>query len=136
MHCSDLQDYIRIHEKHVKEEAVANLPTQYGDFKMYGYINDITGAVSYTHLFYSSDFHWSALYGLENGTGCLMGSAGCPVSYTHLFGLIEPLAVSWEAAFLICRSSCYGFYISSIPQITTFISFHIATILLSPFIPL
>ena len=30
-------------EKHVKEEAVANLPTQYGDFKMYGYINDITG---------------------------------------------------------------------------------------------
>ena len=39
----DLQDYIRIHEKHVKEEAVANLPTQYGDFKMYGYINDITG---------------------------------------------------------------------------------------------
>ena len=39
----DLQDYIRIHEKHVKEEAVAALPTQYGDFKMYGYINDITG---------------------------------------------------------------------------------------------
>ena len=39
----DLQDYIRIHEKHVKKEAVANLPTQYGDFKMYGYINDITG---------------------------------------------------------------------------------------------
>ena len=39
----DLQDYIRIHEKHVKEEAAANLPTQYGDFKMYGYINDITG---------------------------------------------------------------------------------------------
>ena len=30
-------------KKHVKEEAVANLPTQYGDFKMYGYINDITG---------------------------------------------------------------------------------------------
>ena len=30
----------------------------------------------------------------------------------------------WEAAFLICRSSCYGFYISSIPHITTFISFH------------
>ena len=39
----DLQDYIRIHEKHVKEEAAANLPTQYGDFKTYGYINDITG---------------------------------------------------------------------------------------------
>ena len=39
----DLQDYIRIHEKHVKEEAVADLPTQYGDFKMHGYINDITG---------------------------------------------------------------------------------------------
>lgn len=27
--------------------------------------------------FYDSDFHRSALYGLENGTGCLMGSAGC-----------------------------------------------------------
>ena len=39
----DLQDYIRIHEKHVKEEAVADLPTKYGDFKMHGYINEITG---------------------------------------------------------------------------------------------
>ena len=27
--------------------------------------------------FYGSDFCRSALYGLENGTGCLMGSAGC-----------------------------------------------------------
>ena len=43
MRLAGLQDYIRIHEKHVKEEAAANLPTQYGDFKMYGYINDITG---------------------------------------------------------------------------------------------
>ena len=39
----NLQDYLRIHEKHVKEEAVADLPTQYGDFKIHGYINDITG---------------------------------------------------------------------------------------------
>ena len=39
----DLQDYMRIHEKHVKEEAVAELPTQYGDFRLHGYINDITG---------------------------------------------------------------------------------------------
>ena len=39
----DLQDYMRVHEKHVKEEAVADLPTQYGDFKIHGYINDITG---------------------------------------------------------------------------------------------
>ena len=39
----DLQDYMRIHEKHVKEEAVADLPTQYGDFRLHGYINDITG---------------------------------------------------------------------------------------------
>ncbi|EKC54275.1 riboflavin biosynthesis protein, partial [human gut metagenome] len=30
----DLQDYMRVHEKHVKEEAVADLPTQYGDFKI------------------------------------------------------------------------------------------------------
>ena len=27
--------------------------------------------------FYGSDFCRSALYGLENGAGCLMGSAGC-----------------------------------------------------------
>ena len=32
----DLQDYMRIHEKHVKEEAVADLPTQYGDFRLHG----------------------------------------------------------------------------------------------------
>ena len=34
---------MRIHEKHVKEEAVADLPTQYGDFRLHGYVNDITG---------------------------------------------------------------------------------------------
>jgi 3,4-dihydroxy 2-butanone 4-phosphate synthase/GTP cyclohydrolase II len=38
-----LQDYIRVHEKHVKREADAHLPTQYGDFQMFGYSNDITG---------------------------------------------------------------------------------------------
>lgn len=39
----DLQDYCRIHEKHVIQEACADMPTQYGRFKIYGYINDITG---------------------------------------------------------------------------------------------
>lgn len=39
----ELQDYIRIHEKHVVREAVADLPTAYGHFKMNGYINEITG---------------------------------------------------------------------------------------------
>lgn len=38
-----LQDYIKIHEKHVVKEAEAKMPTKHGDFKMYGYINDITG---------------------------------------------------------------------------------------------
>ncbi len=38
-----LQDYCRIHEKHVVLEASVKLPTQYGTFQMYGYINDITG---------------------------------------------------------------------------------------------
>lgn len=38
-----LQDYMRVHEKHVVREAEANLPTQYGSFRMYGYINDLTG---------------------------------------------------------------------------------------------
>ncbi|PWT26814.1 bifunctional 3,4-dihydroxy-2-butanone-4-phosphate synthase/GTP cyclohydrolase II [Butyrivibrio fibrisolvens] len=39
----DIQDYIRIHEKHVVREAAVNLPTQYGMFKAYGYVSDITG---------------------------------------------------------------------------------------------
>lgn len=39
----DLQDYCRIHDKHVIKEAKAKLPTQFGDFDIYGYINDITG---------------------------------------------------------------------------------------------
>lgn len=39
----DLQDYCRIHEKHVVREAKVNMPTQYGEFKMFGFVNDITG---------------------------------------------------------------------------------------------
>lgn len=38
-----LQDYCRIHEKHVMKEAEVKMPTKYGDFKMFGYVNDITG---------------------------------------------------------------------------------------------
>ena len=39
----ELQDYLRVHEKHVIQEAAADLPTAHGRFQMYGYINDITG---------------------------------------------------------------------------------------------
>lgn len=39
----DLQNYCRRHEKHVRREATATLPTPYGEFKIYGYVNDITG---------------------------------------------------------------------------------------------
>lgn len=39
----ELQDYLRVKESHVVREAVAKMPTRYGDFTMYGYINDITG---------------------------------------------------------------------------------------------
>ncbi len=39
----ELQDYCRIHESHVIREAEAKLPTKYGEFRMFGYINDITG---------------------------------------------------------------------------------------------
>lgn len=39
----DLADYIRMHEKHVIRVAEAHLPTQYGDFQIVGYQNDITG---------------------------------------------------------------------------------------------
>ena len=38
-----LQDYIRVHEKHVVCEAKAKMPTKHGEFDMYGYVNDITG---------------------------------------------------------------------------------------------
>ena len=39
----ELQDYCRIHEKHVVREACADMPTQYGHFQIYGYVNDISG---------------------------------------------------------------------------------------------
>lgn len=39
----DLQDYLRVNEKHVVREALAKMPTKYGEFNIYGYINDITG---------------------------------------------------------------------------------------------
>ena len=39
----DLQDYCRLHDKHVIREAVAKMPTKYGDFTIYGYTNDLTG---------------------------------------------------------------------------------------------
>ncbi|MCR5369853.1 MAG: bifunctional 3,4-dihydroxy-2-butanone-4-phosphate synthase/GTP cyclohydrolase II [Clostridium sp.] len=39
----ELQDYCRVHESHVIREAEAKLPTKYGEFRMFGYINDITG---------------------------------------------------------------------------------------------
>lgn len=38
----ELQDYCRTHESHVLCEAECNLPTEHGDFKAYGYVNDIT----------------------------------------------------------------------------------------------
>lgn len=39
----DLQDYLRRFESHMKREACAKMPTAYGDFQIYGYVNDITG---------------------------------------------------------------------------------------------
>ena len=39
----ELQDYCRVHEKHVAREACAELPTQYGHFQICGYVNDLTG---------------------------------------------------------------------------------------------
>ena len=39
----DLQDYCRLHDRHVVREAAARLPTRFGDFQIYGYTNDLTG---------------------------------------------------------------------------------------------
>ncbi len=39
----DLQDYCRLHVKHVVCEAEAALPTQWGQFRVFGYTNDLNG---------------------------------------------------------------------------------------------
>lgn len=39
----ELQDYLRRNERHMVREAVAKLPTAYGEFEIRGYVNDITG---------------------------------------------------------------------------------------------
>ena len=39
----DLQNYCRRHEKHVVREAEAKMPTRFGEFRIFGYINDLTG---------------------------------------------------------------------------------------------
>lgn len=38
-----LQDWCRTHDNHMHEEAVAKLPTAFGDFIIHGFANDITG---------------------------------------------------------------------------------------------
>ncbi len=38
-----IQDYMITHEKYVSQQASAKMPTEYGDFQIYGYVNDITG---------------------------------------------------------------------------------------------
>lgn len=39
----DLQEYRKRHEIHVEQIAAADMPTRYGDFKAYGYINKLNG---------------------------------------------------------------------------------------------
>lgn len=39
----DLQDYLRRNENHMIQKANAKLPTAYGEFRIYGFVNDITG---------------------------------------------------------------------------------------------
>jgi 3,4-dihydroxy 2-butanone 4-phosphate synthase/GTP cyclohydrolase II len=38
-----LQDWCRVHDNHMREEAVAKLPTDRGGFVIHGFVNDITG---------------------------------------------------------------------------------------------
>ncbi|MDD3164843.1 MAG: bifunctional 3,4-dihydroxy-2-butanone-4-phosphate synthase/GTP cyclohydrolase II [Oscillospiraceae bacterium] len=38
-----LQDYCRLHEKHVVRESEVKLPTKFGEFRLFGYTNDLTG---------------------------------------------------------------------------------------------
>lgn len=39
----DLQDYRKTHEKLVDQAAVVKMPTKYGDFKAYGFVNRLNG---------------------------------------------------------------------------------------------
>ena len=39
----DLQNYLRRYENHMQPAATALLPTSYGDFKIHGFVNDISG---------------------------------------------------------------------------------------------
>ncbi len=39
----DLQDYCRRHDKHVVRKACAKMPTRFGEFQIYEYVNDLTG---------------------------------------------------------------------------------------------
>ena len=39
----DLQNYCRRNEKHVIREAEAKMPTKYGELRIFGYVNDLTG---------------------------------------------------------------------------------------------
>lgn len=39
----DLQNYCRRHDKHVVREVEADLPTNWGQFKVFGYTNELTG---------------------------------------------------------------------------------------------
>lgn len=39
----DLQNHCRRNEKHVIREAEAKMPTKYGEFRIFGYVNDLTG---------------------------------------------------------------------------------------------
>lgn len=38
----DLQNYLRVHDNHVHCEASAKMPTRFGSFQIYGYVNDLT----------------------------------------------------------------------------------------------
>ena len=39
----DLQDHLRRYENHMIQQAEAKLPTVFGEFRIYGFVNDITG---------------------------------------------------------------------------------------------
>ena len=75
----DLQDYRRQYEKLVSREAKAKMPTKYGEFDIYGYVNQVNG-----------EHHVALVKGdIENGepvlcrvhseclTGDALGSARC-----------------------------------------------------------
>ena len=93
-----LQDYCRIHEKHVIREACADFPNKYGHFKIYGYVNDITGVTCLLLL------GAAAVFGLAPFGSATVVTDDARIQYIDLFAwLKQVLAGNDSITWSFCR---------------------------------